>query len=70
LDRIKIVNQNKDKRVKPDKEKENNTLKSEEKEESKPEKIKKDPKKIRCNFWPNCKTSDCPFVHPAESVTL
>ena len=31
-------------------------------------KSKKDFSKIRCNFWPNCKKEDCPYVHPKEQV--
>jgi len=27
---------------------------------------KKDPSKVRCNFYPGCNKPDCPFVHPKE----
>ena len=46
--------------------------KPDEKEESKPEegerkeKMKKDTKKTRCNFWPKCNKPDCPFAHPKD----
>lgn len=33
------------------------------------EKPKRDPAKTRCNFWPSCKTTDCPFVHPNQQVS-
>ena len=32
------------------------------------ERPKRDPAKTRCNFWPTCKNTDCPFVHPSEQV--
>lgn len=32
------------------------------------DKGKRDPSKTRCSFWPNCKNTQCPFVHPKENV--
>ena len=37
-------------------------------EEPKKEKSAKDPKKVKCNFWPSCKKPECPFAHPKEEV--
>ena len=68
-DRIKVREDVKDKRIKVastpiDKVEEKTALKEEE-----TEKTKKDPAKVRCNFWPSCKKTDCPFVHPKEKVS-
>lgn len=30
---------------------------------------RRDPAKTRCNFWPSCKNTDCPFVHPNQQVS-
>lgn len=32
-------------------------------------KPKKDPAKVRCNFYPSCNKPECPFVHPKEPVS-
>jgi hypothetical protein len=70
LDRIKPRNDVKAKRVKTDEQGDETAVKQEQNEEdgARPERVKKDPKKVRCTFWPGCKNTDCPFVHPIEPV--
>ena len=70
LERIKPRSDVKGKRVKSDENAEENPVKQEQTGEDgeTPERTKKDPKKVRCTFWPGCKNADCPFVHPTEPV--
>ena len=70
MERIKPRNDPKIKRVKQDEGDEDKGAKQEPtgEEGETTERAKKDPKKVRCTFWPSCKNTDCPFVHPSEQV--
>ena len=68
LDRIKPRPNNvKTKKVKETTEGTTEQPKDEQKEVG--DKPKRDPAKTRCNFWPSCKTEDCPYVHPSQPVS-
>lgn len=70
LDRIKPRADNKNKKAKTDEGGENEAKpEGAEEEEAQGDRKKKDPKKVRCTFWPGCKKEDCPFVHPSEQVS-
>ena len=64
-DRIKVREDAKDKRIKVAAVTASAPVDGEVKEESNG-KGKKDPSKVRCNFYPSCNKPDCPFVHPKE----
>lgn len=70
LDRIKPRGQPKTKQVKAEAGEEQQVAEApQQDDEHKGDKPKKDPSKVRCNFWPSCKKPDCPFAHPTEQVT-
>ena len=69
LDRIKPRADNKNKRVKTEEGAESEAKPESPEEEGSGDRPKKDPKKVRCTFWPGCKKEDCPFVHPTEQVS-
>lgn len=70
LDRIKPRPNNNNNKTKRTKETTDGALEPSQNETGEPgEKPKRDPAKTRCTFWPSCKNTDCPFVHPSQQVS-